>query len=168
MGIGDDFGSAFAKAQLAAGNHLPLFGRAFLSLKDADKPFIIESAQKLVQLGFQLVATRGTASYLTSKAIPVQTINKVAEGSPHVVEELAKGKISLVINTVQGRRSALDSFSIRRTTLMKNIPYFTTVAAARAAVDAIGSLRQRGISVKPIQDYYWGQQKQLELRGKAL
>ncbi|MBI4196238.1 MAG: carbamoyl-phosphate synthase large subunit, partial [Deltaproteobacteria bacterium] len=154
MGIGKDFGTAFAKSQMAAGNQLPMIGKVFISIKDSDKPQLVEPAKKLSGLGFQLVATRGTAAYLRREGIEVQEINKVIEGEPHIVDELAKGHIALVINTVQGRQSTLDSFSIRRTALIKGIPYFTTVAAGRAAVDGIESLRREGMTVCSLQEYH--------------
>ncbi|MBI2083031.1 MAG: carbamoyl-phosphate synthase large subunit [Deltaproteobacteria bacterium] len=154
MGIGQDFGVAFAKSQIAAGNILPLQGKIFLSVKDSDKPLIGGIVKKLLRAGFSIVATRGTANYLRGADMPTEIINKVAEGSPHIVEALERGEITMVINTVEGRIPALDSFSIRRTTLMKGIPYFTTISAAMAAVDGILAMKEKGLTVRSIQEYH--------------
>ncbi len=156
MGIDDNFGIAFAKSQMGAGTFLPTKGRVFLSLRNEDKPLVVQAAKKLIQLGFELLATSGTASYLQSRGIETQKINKVLEGSPHIVDALLSNKIAMVINTPEGRKSKLDSFSIRRTALQKNVPYFTTAAAAIAAVEAIDALEKKGISVKSLQEYQAG------------
>ncbi len=153
MGIGEDFGEAFAKSQLAAGTRLPMSGSVFLSLRDEDKPLIVDAAKKLVQLGFDLVATRGTSRYLQERGIKVHTVNKVTEGSPHIVDQLERGEMAMVFNTPEGYGAAQDSFSIRRTALVKGIPYFTTVAAAIATVDGIESLQKKGTTVKSLQEY---------------
>ncbi len=168
MGIADDFGTAFAKSQMAAGNRLPLQGTVLFSIKDADKPLVLSSARKLTGMGFSLVATSGTAGYLRSQGIEVGRLNKVAEGSPHVVDALESGKISMVVNTVEGRISLADSFSIRRTALMKRVPYFTTVAACRAAVDGIGALRKNGLTVRSLQEYHEIGKKEVALRKGAV
>jgi carbamoyl-phosphate synthase large subunit len=155
MGIADGFGEAFAKSQLAAGTNLPSSGEAFVSVRDEDKPAVMEAVRKLLALGFEVVATKGTALYLREHGLSaVQAVNKVTEGSPHVVDRIEKGDIALVINTPEGRLSAMDSFSIRRTALMKNVPYFTTTAAAIAAVEGIETMMKRGLSVKAMQDYH--------------
>jgi carbamoyl-phosphate synthase large subunit len=155
MGIADGFGEAFAKSQLAAGTNLPSSGAAFVSVRDEDKPAVLEAVRKLLALGFRVVATKGTALYLREQGLSaVQAVNKVVEGSPHVVDRIEMGDIALVINTPEGRLSAMDSFSIRRTALMKNVPYFTTAAAAVAAVEGIETMMRRGLSVKAMQDYH--------------
>jgi len=153
MGIGDSFGQAFAKSQIAAGNYLPLKGTAFISVRDGDKATVLPAIKRLQDLGFQLLATDGTARYLKKEGLQVTRINKVTEGSPHIVNEIEKGGVALVINTPEGWTSAKDSFSIRRTALIKNIPYFTTAAAAVAAVEGIRTLIRDGLSVKAMQDY---------------
>jgi len=154
MGIDSEFGRAFAKSQLAVGNGLPLTGTVFLSIRDEDKPEITALAQDLFDLGFTLLATRGTCDYLQGAGISVESINKVMEGSPHIVDIMKRGDVACVINTPEGRSSALDSFSIRRTAIMSQIPYFTTIAAARAAVAGIKALRLGGLDVQAVQDYH--------------
>ncbi|MBI1922599.1 MAG: carbamoyl-phosphate synthase large subunit [Geobacter sp.] len=160
MGIDDDFAMAFAKAQLGAGVKLPLAGRVFISVRDADKKHIVTPAKKLYDNGFELLATRGTAAYLQEKGITVKVVNKVIEGRPHIVDSIKNGEIAMVINTTQGAQAVADSFSIRRETLMQNIAYFTTVAGAKAAVDGILAMQQRRLDVKPLQDHL-GQDKEM-------
>ncbi len=134
MGVGETFAEAFLKSQLAAGVKLPSDGKVFISLKDADKPRAIELARILVELGFTLVATRGTAAALEGAGVPVTSVNKVHEGRPHIVDMMKNDEIALVINTVQEKRSAiLDSQHIRREALADRIPTYTTLAGARAA-----------------------------------
>ncbi len=154
MGIDTDFGMSFAKSQMAAGNPLPISGRVFLSVKDKDKEGLIEVAQSLEKAGFSIVATRGTAEYLSKQGITVETVNKVAEGRPHIVDQITDMQVDFVINTVSGAQSQNDSYSIRRTTLVKGIPYFTTLSAARAAVRGISAIRTRPLQVKSIQEYH--------------
>ena len=154
MGIDYEFGKAFAKAQLAANVKLPLSGSAFISVKDADKRHILESARKLAAAGFKLVATHGTASYLESHGVPVSHINKVKEGRPHVVDALKSREIQLVFNTTFGPQSVADSYSIRRTALMNNVAYYTTAAGINAAVDGILAMRREALDVTPLQEYY--------------
>ena len=154
MGIDGDFGMSFAKAQMAAGNPMPRKGRVFISVKDKDKPAVYEVAAGLEKTGFDIVATRGTAEYLRSRGIKVETVKKVFEGRPHIVDYITDMKIDLVINTVYGAEAQKDSYSIRRTTLMKGIPYFTTISAARAAVKGIAALKAKPVQVKSIQEYH--------------
>ena len=153
MGIDVDFARAFAKAQLGAGVKLPMTGRVFISVRDADKKHVVSTAQKLYDHGFELVATRGTASYLQEKGIPVKVVNKVLEGRPHIVDAIKNNEICMVINTTQGAQAVADSFSIRRNTLVNNIAYYTTTAGARAVVDGIIAMRHKELDVKPIQEY---------------
>jgi carbamoyl-phosphate synthase large subunit len=155
MGIDAGFGKAFAKAQSGAGSHLPNAGKVFVSVKDRDKnPLLISIAKDLAGLGFKLEATKGTAKFLSGQGIPVEMVNKVKEGRPHIVDHLKNGDIDMVINTVFGSQSQLDSLSIRRTTLTQNVPYFTTLAGAHAAAMAISSNISSGCSVKTIQEYH--------------
>ncbi len=154
MGIDYSFGKAFAKSQLAAGNTLPIKGTVFISVRDEDKKAIAPIAEKLHKAGFKIVATRGTASYLQERQIPAEPVNKVAEGRPHIVDKIKDGMISMVINTPLGPRSYKDSYSIRRTALVYNIPYFTTISGARAATNAIIFIMKEGLDVKSIQEYY--------------
>ena len=155
MGIGDSFGEAFAKAELAAGTLLPRHGTVFVSVRPEDQRDAILVARRLRDLGFRLVATRGTAAAIGAAGIAVDVVNKVFEGSPHVVDALRGGAIALVVNTPQpDPKSLRDSFSIRRTALEQKIPYFTTIAGAQAAAEAIAVLRQGPLAVKPLQEYH--------------
>tara|TARA_Y100001970_G_scaffold26558_1_gene32002 strand:+ start:14818 stop:18036 length:3219 start_codon:yes stop_codon:yes gene_type:complete len=152
MGFDNNFGLSFAKSQIASNNTIPLKGSAFISVKDKDKGKILVNAKKLIKFGFSLFATSGTARYLTSNGIKCKKINKVSQGSPHIVEKLNKRNISLVINTTEGKDSIADSFSLRRTSLMNKIPYFTTVPAANACVESIEALKKYPIKVRALQD----------------
>ncbi len=156
MGIDQTFGLAFAKSQLGAGQNLPLGGSVFISVKDRDKPAILPVAQKMRQLGFNLLATRGTSRFLEDAGLPNQTVNKVREGRPHVVDRIKNGEIDLVFNTTIGAKSVSESYSIRRTALIHNIPYYTTLAGARAAAEAIEALGQNKLTVRTIQEYHRG------------
>ncbi|HEX8739207.1 MAG TPA: carbamoyl-phosphate synthase large subunit [Casimicrobiaceae bacterium] len=141
MGVGETFAEAFLKSQLGAGVKLPQKGNVFISLRNSDKPRAIEIARQLVALGFDLVATRGTAAALTAAGVPVVPVNKVAEGRPHVVDMLKNDEIALVINTVEEKRSAIhDSYAIRRVALTDQVPTYTTLAGARAAATGMAHL----------------------------
>jgi len=152
MGFDENFGLAFAKSQIASNNTIPLKGMAFVSVKDKDKEKILNNAKKLIKLGFSICATSGTAKYLMSNGIKCKKINKVNEGSPHIVEKLNKKTIALVINTTEGKDSISDSFSLRRSSLMNRIPYFTTIPAANACVESIEALKKYPIKVRALQD----------------
>ena len=138
MGVGRSFAEAFVKSQLAAGVRMPSAGRAFLSVRNSDKPRIVDIARALSGLGFTLLATRGTAAYLNERGIATAAVNKVMEGRPHVVDMIKNGEIALIVNTVEDRRNAVqDSYSIRRSALQGRVTYFTTIAGARAACAGI-------------------------------
>ena len=154
MGISDDFGIAFAKSQIAAGNTLPAEGQVFMSVKDADKKKAVEIARKLHEMGFKIIATKGTCIELIKNNIPSEFVLKVAEGRPNIVDAMINSKIDLIINTTVGKQSIVDSFSIRRTALDRQIPYVTTIRGAFAVVKAIEALREHKLDVKPIQSYY--------------
>jgi carbamoyl-phosphate synthase large subunit len=155
MGIDADFGRAFAKAQIAASGPLPAGGRAFVSVRDRDKRALVPLAVQLADLGFELVATAGTAEALGAVGIRVVTVPKVADGvRPHIVDRMKNGEIALVINTPEGRNARDDSYAIRRTAVTAGIPYYTTLAAAGAAVEAIRSLARNTLDVRPLQEYY--------------
>jgi carbamoyl-phosphate synthase large subunit len=156
MGLDHDFSRAFAKAQLGAGVVLPLEGKVFLSVKDHDKAALVPIARKLHEMGFGLLATSGTAKAFGEAGIPVTRVNKVLEGQPHVVDAMINGDVQLVFNTTDGAQAMSDSFSLRRTALVNNIPYYTTVAGARAAVEAISALRSGSLDVAPLQSYLSG------------
>jgi carbamoyl-phosphate synthase large subunit len=153
MGLADDYASAFAKSQLAAGVKLPRSGRVFISVKDDDKPAVVDLARRLRAMGFELVATGGTHAYLATKGIQAQRVLKVKEGRPNIVDKIVDGAIMLVINTTFGKQEIADSFSLRRESLMHGIPYYTTVQQARMAVGALEALRRADLSVKPLQEY---------------
>jgi carbamoyl-phosphate synthase large subunit len=151
MGWDDDFGMAFLKSQLGGGVRLPAEGTVFISVRDSDKPGAVDAARKLDQMGFTLLATSGTASYLEESGVPVKRINKVLEGQPHIVDAMINGDVQLVFNTTEGAASLADSASIRRTAVARKIPYFTTLAASIASVQAIASMKTREISVRALQ-----------------
>lgn len=154
MGIDRDFDIAFAKALLGAGMILPQSGTAFVSVKDADKDNIVPAVEKLVELGFSIIATGGTAAHLAEKGIPVERVNKVAQGRPHIVDRLQDGDVALVFNTTEGWQSLKDSHSIRTTALQKKVPYFTTAPASLAAARAIEAVRGHALEVASLQSYY--------------
>ena len=154
MGIAVEFDIAFAKALIGAGMSLPQGGTAFVSVKDADKDNIVPAVEKLVELGFSIIATGGTAAHLQSRGLPVEVVNKVAQGRPHIVDRLLDGDVALVFNTTEGWQSLKDSHSIRTTTLARKVPYFTTAAASLAAARAIEAVRGRALEVASLQSYY--------------
>lgn len=154
MGHDDQFALAFAKAQSASGTQLPLTGSAFVSVRDQDKEPLLDLAKQLTSAGFKLLATHGTAKLLKDRGVKVTRVNKVYQGSPHIVERMQKGKVDLVVNTHEGSLTAKDSYSLRRTALMESIPYFTTMAAAKAVVLAILALKKKPLTVKPLQKLY--------------
>ncbi|MBS1119332.1 MAG: carbamoyl-phosphate synthase, large subunit [Deltaproteobacteria bacterium] len=153
MGIDTDFARAFMKAMLASGTRLPTTGTAFLSVRDQDKPAIVEIARRLVNLGFSIVATHGTASYLKAAGLAVRGVNKVLEGRPHIVDAIEDREIHLVLNTTEGGQAILDSQSLRRAALMTGIAYQTTIRGAKAALEAIAVAKRGDIRVAPLQDY---------------
>ena len=154
MGISDDFGIAFAKSQIAAGNALPINGNVLFSVKDADKKRAVGLAGKLHALGFKIVATKGTCIEFINNNVPSEFVPKMTEGRPNIVDWLINEKINLIVNTTIGAQSIRDSFLIRRTALEKKVPYATTIRGAAAIVEAITVMKKRKINVKPIQKYY--------------
>jgi len=156
MGVGESFGEAFVKSQMAASVNLPESGTVFISVKDEDKPRAIEVAARLHELGFKLSATRGTAAAIIKAGLPAVAVNKVAEGRPNVVDLLKNGEVALVINTVQERRNAIsDSRAIRTQALANRVTYYTTISGAWAAVEGMHYLRQgRGLQVYALQDLH--------------
>ncbi|MFN4025020.1 MAG: carbamoyl-phosphate synthase large subunit [Hyphomonas sp.] len=151
MGWDDDFGMAFLKSQLGGGVRLPSEGTVFISVRDSDKKGAEEAARGLVEQGYSILATSGTAAHLESKGIPVKRVNKVLEGQPHIVDAMINGEVQLVMNTTEGAASLADSASIRRTAVARKIPYFTTISASLAAVKAIASMKSQEISVRALQ-----------------
>lgn len=154
MGIDSNFATAFAKAQIGAGTLLPTSGTVFISLKDSDKPVILPAARKLVDMGFTLIATGGTADYLADHGIAVEKVNKVAEGRPHIVDKITDGDVQLIFNTTEGWQSLKDSKAIRTSALRGKVASFTTAAASVAAADAIEALREHPLEVRSLQSYY--------------
>ena len=149
----DAFSRAFSKSQLGGGVTLPQSGGVFVSVKDQDKPVIIEPVKTLLALGFRVVATSGTAQYLAENGVVVEPIKKVLEGRPNILDAIKNGEMALIINTTEGKQSLADSFSIRRTTLMMKIPYYTTASGAVAATRAIASGARETLEVRALQDY---------------
>jgi carbamoyl-phosphate synthase large subunit len=156
MGVDVSFARAFAKSQIGAGVRLPVGGTVFISVRDADKALAVAPARDLVAMGFSLIATGGTARALAEAGLPVATINKVLEGRPHVVDALKNGEIHLVFNTTDGARALADSSSIRRAALTLKVPYYTTLAGAKAATEAIAALKGQSLEVAPLQSYSLG------------
>ncbi|MFW7269378.1 carbamoyl-phosphate synthase large subunit [Gluconacetobacter sp. Hr-1-5] len=156
MGLDASFERAFAKSQLAAGVKLPLSGTVFLSVRRSDKPTVPALARRLVDMGFTILATRGTAQHLREAGIAVQVVNKVLEGRPNCVDAIRSGEVQMIINTAHGAQSVADSFDIRRSALTSGIPHFTTIAGARAATHAIAAMREGPLEVAPLQSYFNG------------
>ena len=156
MGLDATFDRAFAKSQLGAGVRLPDSGTVFLSVRDADKTAALAVARRLIDLGFAISATRGTAARLREAGLAVSRMNKVSEGRPHCVDAIRSGEIQLVINTAAGAQSVSDSFDIRRNALTHGVPHYTTIAGARAAAHAIAALRGGKLEVAPLQAYFHG------------
>ncbi len=154
MGIDRDFRRAFAKARIGAGSKLPLSGTVFISVRDSDKNMIIPLAVRLADMGFNIVATGGTARHLVEAGIRARKVNKVHEGQPHIIDSMINGDIALMLNTTDGPQAVVDDFNLRRAALQNKIPYYTTIPGAKAAVDAIASLRNSGpFDVKSLQEY---------------
>jgi carbamoyl-phosphate synthase large subunit len=154
MGIDTDFGRAFAKAQLAAGQDLPLEGTVFISVSDRDKQAVIPVAQEFVQLGFRLLATAGTQKVLAEHGIPVEKVLKLHEGRPHVIDAIKNRQIQLIVNTPSGGEAQQDAQKIRRTALAYKIPLVTTLAGARATAAAIRALQSGSLGVKSLQEFH--------------
>ena len=157
MGIDPEFTTAFGKAQLGAGTILPSKGTVFVSVKDGDKPQIVRGVKTLIDAGFHIVATGGTATYLSEAGLNVERVNKVAQGRPHIVDRIADGDVDLIFNTTEGWQSLKDSQPIRAAALAQKIPYFTTAPASVEAARAIGEAiahPERSLEVRPLQSYY--------------
>ncbi|WP_298669970.1 carbamoyl-phosphate synthase large subunit [uncultured Sphingomonas sp.] len=154
MGIASDFTTAFAKSQLGSSTVLPTSGAAFVSVKDGDKAHIVPAVRELVDVGFTIVATGGTADHLEAAGLPVERVNKVAQGRPHIVDRIKDGGIALIFNTTEGWQSLKDSQPIRASALAQKIPYFTTAPACIEVAKAIASSAMRNLEVRPLQSYY--------------
>ncbi len=154
MGVDADFGMAFAKAQIAAGSNLPLEGTVFISVRDKDKKMVLDTARKLQQAGFKLIATSGTHRFLNENNVKNDLVKKVTEGRPNVTDAIKNKDVALVINTSEGAQAKKDSFQIRRTALNFGVPYVTTISASNATCEAILSMKKRPMDVKALQDWY--------------
>ena len=154
MGIDQNFPMAFLKSQMAAGNILPTKGSVFISVRDEDKENILFICQLLKKLNYKIFTTKGTSTFLEKFCINTNSVNKVADGEPHIVNLIEKNKISLIINTTSGAKSIADSLSIRRTALRKKIPYFTTISAAKIAITGLNIVKDSKMQVKSLQELY--------------
>jgi carbamoyl-phosphate synthase large subunit len=157
MGVDLDFARAFYKAQAAAGNTLPRGGhgkRAFVSVRDGDKEAVTDVARRLVGLGFEVLTTAGTHGFLAARGIGTTPVRKVKEGRPSIVDRIKDGDVHFVVNTTDGKREVSDSASIRRETLMKGLPYFTTMTGARAGVMAMEAVQAGPLGVRSLQEYH--------------
>src|SRR5436190_9343650 len=154
MGIARDFPTAFLKSQQGAGLDLPVSGCLFVSVKDGDKPIVVPAVRALIGLGFGVIATGGTADYLQDEGLAVERVNKVAQGRPHIVDRIKDGGVHIIFNTTEGWQSHKDSASIRASAVQQKIPYFTTAASSAAVARSIGVLKDHGLEVRALQDYY--------------
>jgi carbamoyl-phosphate synthase large subunit len=152
MGIADSFGLAMAKAQISAGNPLPLSGRIVVTVHDDDKPTVTPIVRRFHELGFEIWATAGTARYMRARGVPAKAVLKVHEGRPHIVDHLISGDIALLINTPLGKHAQFDDYAIRRAAIQRRVPYTTTLSGASALCDAVIALRHRTLTVLSLQD----------------
>ncbi|ABC63231.1 carbamoyl-phosphate synthase large subunit [Erythrobacter litoralis] len=154
MGIDRAFPEAFLKSQLGVGMPLPESGTLFVSVKDTDKPVIVPAVKRLIDHGFRVIATGGTQTYLAEQGLPVEKVNKVAQGQPHIVDAIIDGEVDLIFNTTEGWQSLRDSKSIRASALEAKLPYYTTAAACLAVAEAIATVNSSKLEVRSLQDYY--------------
>ncbi|MFZ2633940.1 MAG: carbamoyl-phosphate synthase large subunit [Desulfosalsimonadaceae bacterium] len=154
MGVDTNFGRAYAKSQIAAGQRLPTSGAVFISVQDAEKEAVLEAARQFSGMGFKILATRGTSEFFQAAGIHSQTVNKVSAGRPHVVDAIMNREIQLVINTGSGDRTRQDGYLIRRAAIKYNVPYATTIAGAKAMCTGISAVRKKALTVQPIQHYH--------------
>jgi carbamoyl-phosphate synthase large subunit len=154
MGIDTDFGRAFAKAQLAAGQKLPTSGQVFISVSDRDKPLVVPAVERLLALGFSIICTENTRAYFASCGLATNFVFKISEGRPNVRDVMQNGQVQLVINTPTGKEARTDGQLIRRTALALGIPIITTVSGAIAVASAIAALQSGGLCVRSLQEYH--------------
>ncbi len=154
IGLDDNFEIAYAKSQLGANIDVPIGGTVFVSVRDSDKPLIVDAIKSLKDLGFNVIATGGTQQYLQDKGIECKKINKVLEGRPHIVDAMKNGEVQLVINTTKGTKAISDSKTLRRAALLGKIPYYTTISGAKAAIRGIISYKKGELKVRPLQEYF--------------
>lgn len=153
MGIDYSFGLAFFKAQLSAENLLPLAGKVFMSIRNEDKEKMVEVARKMQKVGLELMGTRGTSNYMSEHGIEMETIKKVHDGSPNVIDMLRRNEVSLIINTPTSKQARKDGYQIRRAAVDFRVPYITTVQAAVAAAEAMDAMKNGDIIIKSVNDY---------------
>jgi carbamoyl-phosphate synthase large subunit len=156
MGIDHSFAVAFAKSQIGSGSRLPREGSVFVSVRDADKPRILDAMRLLVSLGFRVIATGGTQRYLVERGIAAEKVNKFAEGRPHIVDAIRNGGVALVFNTTEGAIALDDSRSLRRAALLHKVPYYTTLSGAVAAAQGIKAYLAGDLEVRTLQSYFGG------------
>jgi len=156
MGLDRDYAVAFAKSQLGGGARLPKDGTVFVSVRDGDKPKILEALKVLRTLGFEVVATSGTQRFLAENGVAAIKINKVAEGRPHIVDAIKNGRVQLVFNTTEGATALADSHSLRRAALLHKVPYYTTLSGAVAAAQGIKAYLGGDLEVRALQSYFGG------------
>jgi carbamoyl-phosphate synthase large subunit len=154
IGLDRSFPIAFAKSQLGGGTKVPRKGTVFVSVRDIDKPRVVETTRLLASLGFKIRATGGTARFLENAGVEAQRVNKVSEGRPHVVDFIKNGDIQLVLNTTEGAQALADSRSLRRAALLHKVPYYTTLAGAIAAAQGIRAYLTGDLEVRALQDYF--------------
>ncbi len=168
MGIDRDFGLAYAKAEASANNRIPLEGKVFISVRDEDKPEVLDIAMKFTEHGLKIVTTRGTASFLRSHGLDVDTVNKLKEGRPNIVDLIKNKEISFIINTIESAAARKDSFYIRQSALEYKVPYTTTISGARAVARALEGLKERRLSILSIQEYHGRAEACTEKRSTSL
>jgi carbamoyl-phosphate synthase large subunit len=154
IGLDRDYAVAFAKSQLGGGTAVPREGTVFVSVKEQDKPRIIETVRLLVELGFSILATDGTQRFLATNGIAGTRINKVLEGRPHIVDAIKNGEVQLVFNTTEGAQALADSRSLRRAALLHKVPYYTTLSGAVAAAQGIKAYKGGDLEVRALQSYF--------------
>ncbi|MCX5711278.1 MAG: carbamoyl phosphate synthase large subunit, partial [Candidatus Omnitrophica bacterium] len=162
MGIDMDFASAYIKSQIAAGQKVPKSGNVFISVRDSDKAAVIPIAKGLEDTGFHIYATSGTAAVLKVNKIKVNPLNKIADGSPNVLDLMKDGKLQMVINTPSGRIPRQDEVKIRSHVIMYNIPYTTTISGAQATLNGIKALIKKDLSVKSLQEYHKSSKREIK------
>jgi carbamoyl-phosphate synthase large subunit len=153
MGLSETFGTAFAKAQLAAGNPLPRSGKVMVTVNDSDKAAVVVTAQRFAAMGFGIIATEGTARHLAAHGVDAQRVFKVSEGRPHGIDLMVNGEVQLLINTPLGKSSQRDDYTMRQAAIANRVPYTTTLSGARAACDAIKSMREQPPAVRSLQEW---------------
>jgi carbamoyl-phosphate synthase large subunit len=156
IGLDRSFPLAFAKSQIGGGSRLPRSGTVFVSVRDADKPRVLEAVQILLGIGFRVIATSGTQRFLVENQVAAEKVNKVAEGRPHIVDLIKNGQVQLVFNTTEGATALADSRSLRRAALLHKVPYYTTLSGAVAAAQGIKAYLGGDLEVRALQSYFGG------------